>query len=168
VLNLVDGAADDELLISSADIPLVSAAGLRAVAEQGRAHSADLVYPIFSRAAVEERFGQSRRTYIKLSGAQYTGSNVFFARRDWYLRQRGLLTQLFALRKSPLGLARIFGLGFLLRLLSGTATIPYVEQHIGRLTGGKLIAPQLPYCELGVDLDKPADLETFRPYLEPW
>lgn len=168
LLALAAAVHEGELLISSADIPLVTAEGLRAVAEAARSQSADLVYPIFPRGLVELRFGASKRTYVKLSGQEYTGSNVFYTKRDWLLAQRERLARLFEQRKNPVGLARMFGFFFLLRLLSGSATIPYVTAHIGRITQGKLIAPELPYTELGVDLDKPADLETFRAFLDPW
>lgn len=156
-------AAEDELLISTADLPFISAAACQAVAEAGRRSGADLVYPIFSRADTEARFGPAKRTYARLSGTDYTGGNVFFARRTWLLRQDALLAQLFELRKSPAGLARIFGLGFLLLLLLGRLTIEGVERHLGSVVGGKLNAARLPYVELGMDVDKPADLEALGP-----
>lgn len=153
-------APGEELIISSADLPLISAQACAAVARAGRESGADLVYPIFSRADTEARFGQARRTYARLSGADYTGGNVFFAQGAWLVRQEALLTRLFELRKSPAGLARVFGPGFLLRLLLGRLSIAGVERHLGRVVGGKLNAARLPYVELGMDVDKPADLES--------
>jgi molybdopterin-guanine dinucleotide biosynthesis protein A len=158
---------EDAALLSSADLPLISVEGCRAVARAGEESGADLVYPVFSRADTEARFGKAKRTYAKLGGVEYTGGNVFYARLSWLTRQEELLTKLFAMRKSPPGLARIFGLSFLLGLLTGRLTLAGLEERLGKIVGGKLNAAPLPYVELGMDVDKPEDLEALRDFVSP-
>ena len=65
-------------------------------------------------------------------------------------------------------LAGRFGVMFLLRVLLGWGDIPYLEQHLGRVLQARVAAAVLPFPELAVDLDKPADLEFFRPMLDPF
>ncbi len=50
----------------------------------------------------------------------------------------------------------------------GLAPVEYVERHLSRLLNGRLKAAILPSAELGMDLDKLADLEVLRDQLDPW
>lgn len=154
------------LLLSSSDIPAATPAALAALAERAGQLAADAVYHIVARPVVEQAYPGTKRTYLKLRDGCYTGGNVFYARRDWLLDNGPLLAELFADRKHVPALARRFGLLFLLRVILGLADIPYLERHLGRVLNARFKAAVLPYPELAVDLDKPADLALFRPLLD--
>lgn len=158
----------DAVLVSGGDMPLLSSEAVAALVAAGRRDDVDLVYPIVDRTNVEQRFAGSRRTYLRLRDGLFTGGNVFWLRRDWLLGQGDLLRELFEQRKNVLAMARRFGLLFFLRVLTGWASLRYLERHLGRVVGGKLYAAVLPYPEIAVDLDKAADLETFAGYLDQW
>ncbi|MCH7471530.1 nucleotidyltransferase family protein [bacterium] len=169
VLNCVrNDTAGEGVLISSGDLPLLTPEAVSAVVDAAKNSGADVVYPVAERQAVEERFAGSKRTYLRLRGQTVTGGNVFWLGRDWILRNGELLAKLFEHRKSPPALAKIFGVGFLIRVVLGLASLDYLERHLGGVVRAKLHAPVLPFPELVVDLDKPADLDLFTPYLDPW
>jgi hypothetical protein len=149
-------------------MPLLTPETVAALRDFALSAEADVVYPVVEKPSVEARFPGSKRTYVKLGGRAVTGGNIFWLNREWTAKRGALLRQLFERRKDPVGLARAFGLGFVLRLLCGWLDLPYLERHLSRILDGKLRAVVLPYPELAVDLDKLADLETFRPYLDPW
>jgi molybdopterin-guanine dinucleotide biosynthesis protein A len=168
-LSLLEHGADSEfILLGSADTPLITPAAIAALCEIAKQRSADVAYPVCEKQLVEERLGVSKRTYVKLGALTVTGGNVFWLNRRLMLQQGELLKQLFKLRKNPLGLARLFGLPFTLRLLFGWLNLPGVERRLSKLFHGNLCALVLPFPELAVDLDKEADLDFFTKYLDPW
>jgi hypothetical protein len=158
----------DSVLVSGGDMPLLSSEAVTALLAAGRDHEVDVVYPIVDRTAIERRFPGSRRTYLRLRDGLFTGGNVFWVRREWLLGQGPLLRELFDQRKNVLALARRFGLLFFLRVLTGWASLRYLEHHLGHVVGGRLCAAVLPYPEIAADLDKAADLETFAGFLDQW
>lgn len=169
ILRLLQNGADSEfVLLGSADVPLITGESIAALCQTARQRSADVAYPVCEQRVVEEKLGVSKRTYVKLGPLTVTGGNVFWLKRSLVLAQGELLKKLFAQRKNPASLARLFGLGFTLKLLSGKLELAGVERHLSKLFGGNLCALVLPFPELGVDLDKEADLDFFAKYLDPW
>jgi len=165
---LTEQASVEYILLAASDLPLLTSEAVAAVKAAGLARGADVVYPVADRKLVEQRFPGTKRTYLRVGTTAVTGGNVFCIRREWLLARRELLQALFAKRKSVTGLARIFGLWFLLRVITGLTSFEYLERHLGHIVQGKLHAAVLPFPELTVDLDKEADLELFAPYLDPW
>lgn len=157
----------EHIVLAGGDMPLITPQAIAALRTAGTSSLADLVYPIILREDIEASFPGTQRTYIRLGGKQYSGGNAFWLKREWLLAQADLITELFTRRKSIISLAQLFGLGFLLRIIIGAATIEYVEQHLGAVVHAELVAAVLPYPELAVDLDKAADLDTFAEYLDP-
>lgn len=155
-------------VLTSADMPLISAEAIAQLVAAGRESGADVVYPAVERQFLEQRFPTTKRTYVKLGSQTVTGGNAMFVRRTWLLNQRELIWELFQNRKSIRKLAGFFGFWFLARLLLGLASVEYVERRLSRLVGGKLKAAVLPSVELGIDLDKLADLELLRDCIDPW
>jgi molybdopterin-guanine dinucleotide biosynthesis protein A len=158
----------DNVIVSSADMPLVNVEAVRELVDVGRQTGADIVYPAVERQALELCFPDTKRTYLRLGRQVVTGGNAIWLRRSWLLKHKDLIWRLFQQRKSIPALARFFGLTFLIRILLGYASIEYVESYLSRLLQGKLRAAVLDNIELGIDLDKVADLETLRDYIDPW
>ncbi|MCH1927236.1 hypothetical protein L6232_20735, partial [Shewanella sp. C31] len=63
-----------------------------------------------------------------------------------------------ALRKRPLALARMIGLDVLLKLLLGRLSVAELEARAGRILGVEARALLTPFPEVGVDVDREADL----------
>jgi hypothetical protein len=155
-------------LLSSADMPLVTPEAVAALVAVQREHNADVVYPAISKEAVVKDFPEAHCSFYKLGGVQVTGGNVVYLNPRWLLEREKALRDLFAARKDLGAMARFFGPIFLLKVAGGSAGIAEIEKVVGGKLGGTLKAAILPYPGLGVDLDKVADLEMFRPLLEPW
>ena len=68
-------------------------------------------------------------------------------------------------RKNPLAIARLFGFGLVLRYVIGQLSIAQAEKRFGEVIGivGKAII--CPYAEVGIDVDKPDDLELAQKHL---
>jgi GTP:adenosylcobinamide-phosphate guanylyltransferase len=158
----------EAVLLASGDMPLITPEAVAALCRFAQEQAADVVYPAVDKALIEQRFPGSKRTYVKLGPVTVSGGNIFWLKRAWISKRGPLLKQLFMQRKNVLGLARVFGLAFLLRLLCGMVDVPYLERHLSRILHGALRAALLPFPELAADLDKPADLATFAASLDAW
>ena len=158
----------DSLVGSSADMPLVNAAAMLELVKAGVLTGADIVYPAVERAALEKVFPGTKRTYVRLGRQTVTGGNAVWLNRKWLLKHQDQIWQLFAKRKSIKELAKFFGIMFFVRILTGFASVDYVERHLSWLLDGKLKAVVLSGIELGMDLDKTADLVSLRDYIDPW
>jgi CTP:molybdopterin cytidylyltransferase MocA len=154
------------ILLVSADVPALTAAGVDAFLRAGLERAADFAYPIIPRAANEECFPGVRRTYLRLSDGVFTGGNLFLIRPDALLRQRELLRRAFAARKRPFRLAMMVGWRPLWRLWRGRLSLKEAEAAISRLMGLQARAIITDYAELGADVDHVADLEAMEARLK--
>jgi len=169
LLEQLDSICQSEhVLLSAGDIPLLSADSVASLQRAAAERNADVVYPVVRREEMEAAFPGSKRTYRRMDGVTVTGGNVFRIRRSWLTGNREWLQELFARRKNPLALAGLLGLDFLLRVVTGTASLGYAEKRLSRAFRASVHAPVIPCPDLAADLDKLEDLDTFRPYLDPW
>jgi GTP:adenosylcobinamide-phosphate guanylyltransferase len=166
VANVLAGAEWSEaerLLVSSCDIPYITAEAVHDFLEHALRMDADIVYPVADVAACTARFPRLKRTSVRLKEGRYTGGNMMLFRREFLLRQRGRIEAAYAARKSPLRLASMLGFVTLLRLAAAqtvsasAASIPALERAAGRLLGGTARAYITPFVEIATDLDKPED-----------
>ena len=160
--------SSEHVLLSAGDIPLLSADSIRTMLQAAGGRNADVVYPVVRREDMERMFPGGKRTYRRMETVTVTGGNVFRIRREWLAGNREWLQSLFANRKNPLALASLLGLDFLLRVMTGTASLSYAEGRLSRAIRASVHAPVVDCPELAADLDKVEDLETFRSWLDPW
>jgi len=161
--NIMKGAEnfedDDELLVLSSDIPMITPEALRDFVERSRQYQADLYYPIVRKEKNEEKFPGVRRTYVKLKDGTFTGGNVFLVKVKTIKELLPKTESFLAFRKKPWKLARILGLSFVIKFIMGTLTIAQVEKRAMDLFDIKGKAIISDYPEIGTDVDKPSDLE---------
>jgi len=161
--NIMNGAEafenDDELLVLSSDIPMITPKALRDFVEKSRQYEADLYYPIVRKEKNEEKFPGVHRTYVKLKDGTFTGGNVFLIKAKTIKELLPKTETFLAYRKKPWKLARILGLSFVIRFIIGSLTIDQLERRVMDLFGIKGKAIISDYPEIGTDVDKPSDLE---------
>ncbi len=169
LLEQLDSICSSEhVLLSAGDIPLLSVDSVRSLMRAAEKRDADVVYPVVSRSDMEAKFPGSKRTYRRMDSVTVTGGNVFRIRRSWLSGNREWLQKLFANRKNPLALASLLGWDFLFRVALGTASLSYAEGRLSKAIRASVHAPVIPCPDLAADMDKLEDLETFRPWLDPW
>lgn len=161
--NIMRGAEafedDDELLVMTSDIPMITEEALRNFIEKARQYEADLYYPIVRKEDNELKFPGVHRTYVKLKDGTFTGGNVFLVKvktiKELLPKTEAFLTY----RKKPWKLANILGLSFVVKFFFGALTINQLERRVLDLFNikGKAIISEYP--EIGTDVDKPSDLE---------
>ncbi|GAB5603699.1 NTP transferase domain-containing protein [Thermus sp. FJN-A] len=147
---------EGRVLVATADIPHLTPEAVRFVLE--RAPAAALVYPIVPKERVEARFPHTKRTYARLREGTFTGGNLVLLDRALFFQALPLAKRVVALRKRPLALARMIGLDVLLKLLLGRLSVAELEARAGRILGVEARALLTPFPEVGVDVDREADL----------
>ncbi|HCF71350.1 MAG TPA: hypothetical protein DER33_07200 [Syntrophomonas sp.] len=155
----------ESLLVMPTDIPFITTAAIDDFIAQSEQYHADFFYPITSKAVNEHKFPGVSRTYVKLREGIFTGGNLFIIRSRVINQVMHMAQELVKRRKSPLAMARLFGLGLALQYLLNRLSIPAVEKRFAEVMGisGKALISD--YAEVGVDVDKPSDLHLAQTYL---
>jgi GTP:adenosylcobinamide-phosphate guanylyltransferase len=154
----------DNAVISTSDIPFVTAESVDDFVRLARVEGADIIYPIVRVEDCYSRFPGVKRTAVRLNEGSYTGGNIMLVRRAFMEAQRERLARAYALRKSPLKLALMVGFGTTFKLALSIAmrkpmlSISELESAISRVVGGKARAVISRYPELATDIDRESDL----------
>lgn len=149
-------------LVATADIPLLTAAAVDDFLAQCALVEADLYYPIVPQEVNERHYPGNKRTYVRLKEGTFTGGNLFLVNPAIVGHCMDVAEAMIDNRKNPLKLCRMLGWSFVIRFLCGILKLRDVEQRVSVLldvTGAVILSP---YPELGIDVDKPSDLELVR------
>ena len=153
-------------ILSTADIPLLTAEMVDWFLSTCRQTEHDIYYAIVERSVMERRFPGVGRTFVPLRDGVYCGGDIFMARTDLFHSNQALFDQLMAARKSFWKQVRLIGLGFLIRFLLRRLTVADAERHVSRALNVRGRAVITPFAEMGMDVDKPHQLEVVRAELE--
>jgi hypothetical protein len=158
----INPRAEYALLVSS-DIPAITARMVDWVVNTSMQTKLDIYYNVIQRAVMEKRFPGSKRTYTKLKDMEVCGGDMNVARLSLLTTdETKIWDKITAARKSPLKQAALIGFDTAFLLLTGRLSLEKAIDNITRrlnLTGKALICP---YAEVGMDVDKPHQLEIMR------
>lgn len=155
------------VLISSADLPLLTPTIVDQFVEACLETDHDLYYGVIERSLMEARFPTSHRTYVRLAEGEFAGGDLLLVRAGAATVDRGLWRRLASARKSPLRQARMLGgVWPLFKLLIGRMSLREGEQRTSRALHIRGRAVVCTWPEIGMDVDKPFQLEIARAELE--
>lgn len=150
------------VLVATADIPLLTPEAVDHFLVQCAGVDADLYYPIVTKEVNELRYPGNKRTYVRLKEGTFTGGNLFLVNPVIVEHCMEVAEQFIANRKNPLKLCQMLGWSFVIRFLLGVLHLKDVECRVSELLGVAGAVIQSPYPELGIDVDKPSDLELVK------
>jgi GTP:adenosylcobinamide-phosphate guanylyltransferase len=154
------------ILTVSSDIPTIKSEMIDWMVSENSKTDLDLYYTVIPRDVMEERFPESNRSYTRLKDVELCGGDLNMIRASTVYANVDLWDQLVAARKSVVKQAALLGYGNLLLLLSRQLTLAGAVERVTKkmdITGQAVISP---YAELGMDVDKPHQLEIVRAELE--
>ncbi len=151
-----------QVLMVSCDIPLLTSAMIEALLRLADDPSVDIYHSLISRARMEARFPTSRRSYAHFAEGDFAAGDIHVVAPHIGQTHHDLWQALMRNRKSVAKQALHLGPIFLLRYLSGRLTLPELEQRVQRKLGLNVRALEVPYPEMGMDADKPFQLEICR------
>jgi GTP:adenosylcobinamide-phosphate guanylyltransferase len=150
------------VLLVSSDIPGITSDMVDWEIETTLQTDVDLCYNVVKREVMEARYPGSRRTFTKLKGMQVCGGDLNVVRTSVASMNTEIWEKLIASRKNPFKQAAIIGFDTLLLALLGVISLDEaVKKATSRLhmTGMAIVCP---YAEIGMDVDKPNQLEMVR------
>lgn len=157
---LQDTADSRRILIATCDIPLITTAIVDNHIDRMLATDDDLYYSIVRRSTMLEKFPASKRSYTRLRDGVFCGGNLnMMSGKVMGSESRSMWDQLLERRKNVFQQAALAGYGTLIKLLIGTLTIAAAEQRAEKIMGVKCKAIETPHAEIGMDVDKPFQLE---------
>lgn len=163
---LKEKSITEKLLILPTDIPFITQEAIEDfISRCNREKGADFYYPVTSKEINEIKFPRVSRTYVKLKEGVFTGGNLFLVRTAKIEDMIDFAKRLVERRKNPLAIAKLFGLNLVIKYIIGRLTIQAAEKRFYEVTKIKGKAIISPYAEVGVDVDKPSDLELAQKYL---
>jgi GTP:adenosylcobinamide-phosphate guanylyltransferase len=150
------------VLFVSSDIPAIKGEMVDWVVNNCLETSDDLYYNVIRREDMEERFPNSKRTYTPLKDMQVCGGDLNMARASIVFQHSEFWGKLIEARKNPAAQAALIGPDIIFKLLFRQLTIDDIVKRVADKLGLKGRALVCPYPEIGMDVDKPHQLEIMR------
>ncbi|NLB52578.1 MAG: NTP transferase domain-containing protein [Syntrophomonadaceae bacterium] len=158
-------ATSEKILIMPTDIPFITREAIEDFIKHCEKSQSDFYYPLTSKETNEKAFPGVKRTYVRLKEGVFTGGNLFMVKTQLIDTFLDLALKLVIRRKNPLAIARLFGLGLVWKFITGTLSLLAAEKRFHQVTGIKGKAIISTYAQIGVDVDKPSDLDLAQEYL---
>ncbi len=152
----------DSVAIVSSDIPMLTPASIDWMINKSLESDKDLYYCVIDQKVMEAQYPESGRSYTQLKDINVCGGDISIVKLSLYTSNPQFWGKLFQARKSSFRQVALIGVDILLLLVLHRLTFDEIIQKITRrlkITGQGLICP---YAELGMDIDKPHQLELAR------
>ncbi len=156
----------EAILLCSCDVPTITPAIVDDFIEECLRSDHDLYYSIVERPVMEARFPGSGRSYVHLRDGDFAGGDLLLIRPSITFSRQELWQELAIARKSALRQARMFGLWPFLKLLTRRLSLGEAERRASKALSVRGRAVPLPHAEVGMDVDKPFQLDIARAELE--
>ncbi|HET9028708.1 MAG TPA: nucleotidyltransferase family protein [Candidatus Aquilonibacter sp.] len=158
--NGLAGCAPDEIvLVSTSDLPLLTAESIDDFVQRAIACNADLGYGCLERRVHEAAFPDVPHTWAHLRDGTYCGGGFIAIKPRVLAQLERFIEALGAARKNPLHLASIFGWDVLWRFAIRRLTITHAERRASQILGAPVRAIVSPFAETAVNVDRVSDVE---------
>ena len=151
-LHDTDGGSADRVLILTTDLPFLTSDAILRFLNSCPADS-DLCAPLVSEAAFTSRFPGSENEYVRLADGSWTMGCGFLVNPQAIRANHDHMERVFAARKSQIGMARLLGLGFIVRFVTRRLTVAHIEQRCATMLGCSSRAVPGSPPELAFDMD---------------
>lgn len=155
-----------QVLTSCADIPLLTPEMVTWLIEQYDTPSTDLNYTVIPRTVMEAAFPTSNRTYSRFENVEVAGGDIHVANPHIFRTHHDLWRDLAASRKEMLKAALQLGPGIFIKFFLHRLSTAHLETQVLRKLDLRVRVLPSPYPELGMDVDKPHQLEICRRVLK--
>ncbi|RJP49534.1 MAG: hypothetical protein C4583_12280 [Anaerolineaceae bacterium] len=156
----------DYVLVASSDVPALKGEMVDWLISKCMETKDELYYGVCPRDVMEARFPESRRTYTRLKDIELCGADIHVTHVRMATEHLDLWEQLIGNRKSPFRQASLVGIDTFWKLITHSATLDELVEHICSRLGIKGRAIIWEHAEPSMDVDKPHQLELLRADLE--
>jgi molybdopterin-guanine dinucleotide biosynthesis protein A len=156
----------EQVVLSTADIPLLTTEMVDYLIATCLETDHDVYYTVVEKSTMEARFPGSRRSFVPLRGGSFAGGDINMAKVSAIQANLPLARQAMEFRKNFWQQVRLLGFGTLIKFAFRRLTIADAERVASRALGCQGRAIITPYPEMGMDVDKPHQLDMVRAILE--
>ncbi len=152
----------DKVAVVSSDIPMLSTASIDWVINKSLESDHDLYYCVIDQQVMEAQYPESGRSYTRLKDINVCGGDLSIVKLSLYTSNPQFWGKIIKARKSSFRQVALIGIDILLLLVLRRLSFNEIVQKVTRrlkIKGRGLICP---YAELGMDIDKPQQLELAR------
>jgi len=121
-----------------------------------------IYYTVVPQAVMEKRFPSAGRSYVRFSDVTVCGGDLNVVDKSLFDQERTIWQRLTQTRKYPLKQAALLGLDTLVLVALHLITLDNAVKKICKKLSLKGKALVSPYAEIGMDADKPHQLEILR------
>jgi hypothetical protein len=146
-------------LLVSSDIPTITAPIVDWVINTALETRDDVYYNVVSQEVMEKRFPTSKRSYTKLRDVTVCGGDINIVRTSLVSEDNEIWPKIIAARKNVFKQAALLGYDTLLLLMLRAVTLEDAVKRVSRRLHLRGRAILCPYAEVGMDVDKPFQLE---------
>ena len=154
-----------KFITCTADIPLITGEMVDTFVDMCAPHDRGIYYIMVTKEAMDARFSNSARTYVKLKDLLIAGGDIGIMSRE-LIEKEDVLDMIANGRKHAWRLARIAGFKVLIKFLFRRLTLPEIEETAERIAGVPVKVVLDPPVELAMDADKPGQVDLVRAELE--
>ena len=152
----------EQVLVVASDIPAITTEMVDWMIDIVEKSDADIFYNVVTKEVMEKKYPSSKRTYTHLKDVDICGGDMNAVRIDMLDKESRLWEELITSRKNPLKQAYIIGFDLLLKSFSAQQPSKKLQRPSAKdwVLKGKVI--NCPFPEVGMDVDKPRQLEIVR------
>lgn len=150
------------VMLVSSDIPAITPEIVDWAVNATMETDDDVYYNLITREVMETRFPNSKRSFVRLKGVEVCGGDMNVIRTTIVVAEEELWERIVAARKNAFKQASLLGYDTLFLLLFRLITLDNAVKKVSKrlnLSGRAILCP---YAEVGMDVDKPHQLETLR------
>ena len=150
--------ADEIVMVSTSDLPILSASAVDDFVHRALELDADLAYGCVEKQRHLAEYPQVPHTWARMREGSFCGGGAVAIKPRILPALAGFLERLGAARKSPLRLAGIFGWPLLLSYAFGRLSIADAQRRASALLGAPIRALISPFPEFAVNVDRLSDV----------
>lgn len=159
-------AANDTVLISTSDLPILTTASIDDFLTRVSEHEADLSYGCVEKRVHVARFPNVPHTWARFREGTYCGGGFATIKPRAYPALARTIERLGRARKNPLALASLFGWDILAKFAIGRLTVADAEARASTILGAPVRAIVSPYAETAVNVDRVSDIALAEQLIE--
>jgi GTP:adenosylcobinamide-phosphate guanylyltransferase len=150
--------ADEAVLISASDLPILSVACIEEFISGAQRTTADLAYAILERNIHDARFSEVPHTWARMREGTYCGGGFVALKPRIYPTLARVIERLGAARKNPMRLASLFGFGVLVKFALRRLSVADAEARASHVLHARVRAVPSTFPEMAVNVDRASDV----------
>ncbi|HNB54145.1 MAG TPA: nucleotidyltransferase family protein [Anaerolineales bacterium] len=154
--------ASQTMVSVSSDVPALTGEIMDWLVGEVEKSDHDVFYNVIPRETMENRFPGSKRTFTKFKDIEICGGDVTAFRTRMLTTEGGVWRELIEARKNVLKQAAIIGWGTFFLLFTRQLTLQGAVERVSQRLEINAKLLKSPYPEVGMDVDKPYQMEMLQ------